>query len=311
MVQPPAFRLARVLGGEGSEAHRFEQALRGLAVTHEPQDEDAGPPDAIYAVGDSHVAVLDLEGRLLRRWATERPPYSVAVDPAGGRLAAAHGPTVWVGEAGQIEIFSPAGERIDVWRDDLHLGLVTAIGFTADGVLAADATARCIRHYDRQGSLRNAIGEKHRKGGFHIPNGVVDFAVDSEGIVHVANPGMHRVERYTPEGELLGHFGRFGGGDPERFPLRGTDVTFSGCCNPTNLTLAGDRVVVSEKAPPRAKVYDSAGRLLAMVATAEAFDPGAKNMDVAADGRGVVYVADPVRRRICVFEPVASGEVKS
>ncbi len=257
--------------------HDFEQALRGLAVTGA----------AVYAVGDSRVAVFDFEGTLLRSWNTGRDGYSVAV--------AGDGKAVWVGQAGQIEIFDDAGRLEDTWRDGDRLGLVTAIGFTSDGVLAADAVARCIRHYDRRGTWRNNIGDRHRKGGFHIPNGMVDFAVDAQGIVHVANPGMHRVERYTPEGELVGRFGRFDGVDPEGFP---------GCCNPTNVALGEDgTVVVSEKAPPRAKVYDSEGHLLSVVAEGLAFDPAAKNMDVAWAG-GRILVADSVRRQISIFEPV-------
>ncbi len=260
----------------------FVKALRGLAVT------DAEPE--IYAVGDSRVAVFDLDGTPLRHWPTERPGFSIAFRPPPEDRS------IWVGQAEQIEIFDPEGGRLDVWRDPGRLQLVTAIGFTHDGVLAADAVARCIRHYDRRGNFRNNIGDQHRKGGFHIPNGVVDFAVDAEGLVHVANPGMHRVERYTPEGELVGRFGRFDGVDPEGFP---------GCCNPTNVTLGkGGAVVVSEKAPPRAKVYDRQGSLLAVVADGNAFDLAAKNMDLATDATGKVYVADTSRRRICVFEPV-------
>ena len=143
-------------------------------------------------------------------------------------------------------------------------------------MLAADAVARCIRHYHRQGRLRNNIGDRHRKGGFHIPNGVVDFAVDAGGVVHVANPGMHRVERYTPEGELVGRIGRFDGVDPEGFP---------GCCNPTNLTVANDgRVVVTEKAGPRVKVYDPDGALISVVAAGEAFDPADQETGVNPEG---------------------------
>ncbi len=274
------FRPAQILG-EGE----FDQALRGLAVT-----------SSIYAVGDSRVAVFDLAGARLRHWWTEKPGYSIAVIPEGeDRLSG----SIWVGQAGQVEIFDLEGGRLDVWRDTERLGLVTAIGFTRDGVLAADAVARCIRHYDRGGNFRNNIGDRHRKGGFHIPNGMVDFAVDSRGLVHVANPGMHRVERYTPEGELLGRFGRFDGVDPEGFP---------GCCNPTNVALGlGGVVAVSEKAPPRAKVYDAEGHLLAVVAEGETFDPAAKNMDLGVDAHGNVYVADTVQRRICVFE-LETGE---
>ncbi len=281
------YRQTRIFGEGG-----FAKALRGLAMT-------AANPE-IYAVGDSRVAVFDPDGTPLRHWATRRPGFSIAI-----RLPSASGneglgsSSVWVGQAEQIEIFDPEGGRLDVWRDPERLQLVTAVGFTSDGVLAADAVARCIRHYDRQGNFRNNIGDQHRKGGFHIPNGVVDFAVDAEGLVHVANPGMHRVERYTPEGELVGRFGRFDGVDPEGFP---------GCCNPTNVALGkGGVVVVSEKAPPRTKVYDPEGNLLAVVADGDAFDLAAKNMDLAADVEGKVYVADTARRRICVFEPVGGA----
>ena len=59
---------------------------------------------------------------------------------------------------------------------------------------------------------------------------------------------------------------------------------------------------VTEKAAPRAKVYDGAGQLLAVVAD-RTFDPGAKNMDVAVDSTGRIYVADTVRLEIRVFQP--------
>ena len=39
-------------------------------------------------------------------------------------------------------------------------------------------SARWIRRYDGEGRFLNNIGDQHRKGGFHIPNGAVDFAVD-------------------------------------------------------------------------------------------------------------------------------------
>ena len=35
----------------------------------------------------------------------------------------------------------------------------------------------------------------------------------------------------------------------------------------------------------------------------DAFDPAAKNMDVAVDSRGRIYVADTVKLEICVFAP--------
>lgn len=270
------WRPTRRIGGKGPAPHQFERALRGVAV------DGAGH---VFAVGDSAVKVFDAEGKPLRQWATRLPGECVAVDEKG---------RVWVGQREQVEIHDAQGGLVDTWRDAGRLGLVTAIGFGGGDVFLADATARWIRRYDSGGLFLNNVGDRHRKGGFHIPNGVVDFAVDAAGVLHVANPGMHRVERYSADGTLLGRFGRFDGRDPAGFP---------GCCNPTNLTLdARGRVIVSEKAGPRVKVYDPQGQLLAVVADG-LFDPAAKNMDLAVDSGGRIYAADTVTLEICVFEP--------
>jgi hypothetical protein len=266
------------IGGKGPAAHQFQRALRGLAI---------GGAGRVYAVGDTAVKVFDSEGTPLQQWATRLPGESVGVDSEG---------RVWVGQQGQVEVYDANGELSDTWRDAGRLGLVTAIGFGHGNVFLADAGGRCIRRYDRKGVFLNNIGDQHRMGGFHIPNGVVDFAVDRTGVVYAPNPGLHRVERYSADGTLLGRFGRFDGRDPAGFP---------GCCNPTNLTLDGaGHVIVSEKAGPRVKVYDRDGQLLTVVA-GDVFDPGARNMDIAVDARGRIYVADTVRLEICVFEPLA------
>ena len=276
-LAPIRFRSLRTLAGRGAGSHQFAEALRGVAVDGE---------DRLYAVGDSAVKVYDAQGDLLRQWPTQRTGHSIAVE-ADGR--------VWVGENQQVEVFGPDG-AVAVWGDPGRLGMVTAIAVRADDVFLADANGRCIRRYTRNGQWLNDIGDKHRKGGFHIPNGVVDFDLDSDGVLHVANPGMHRVERYTAAGELLGHFGRFDGRDPAGFP---------GCCNPTNLAVDDEgRVIVTEKAGPRTKMYAAEGTLLGVIAD-DVFDPAAKNMDVAVDSRGTIYVADTEQLAIHVFAPTA------
>ena len=273
------FNPGRRIAGKGSGPHQFKEELRGVAL-----DSDG----LIYAVGDSAVKVFSADGEFVRQWKTGQPGFCVAVDGTG---------RVWVGQWKQVEIFDAKGRLADTWQDPERLGLVTAIGLGVDNVFFADASVRWIRRYSLDGEFLNNIGDQHRKGGFHIPNGVVDFALDTDGIIHVANPGMHRVERYKPDGELLGHFGRFDGRDPAGFP---------GCCNPTNLALDSEgRVVVSEKAGPRVKVYDPNGELLTVV-TDDLFDPAAKNMDLAVDSAGRIYVADTVALEIRVFEPAAT-----
>ena len=271
----------QVLAGKGAEDDQFTNALRGLAVDRR---------DSAYAAGDREIKVFDDAGRLRRRWSTAKPGLAVAVSGDG---------RVFVGEAGQVEIFDSAGRLSGTWRDEQRLGLVTAIGFSKGNVFLADARDRCIRRYDAGGKHLDDIGNNNRMKGFLIPNGVVDFGVDASDVIHAANPGRHRVERYTPAGQLLGHFGRFDGIDPAGFP---------GCCNPTNVAVAGrDSIVVTEKAGPRAKLYHFSGKLLAVVA-ADVFDPSCKNMNVAVDSRGRISVADTVKLAIIVFEPVTGGE---
>jgi hypothetical protein len=238
----------------------------------------------VYAANDSQISVFDAAGRVRRRWSTTQPAHSVAVAPDG---------SIYAGEIRQIEIFDGAGKLVNTWRDDALFGRVTAIGFVNGDVLAGDAPGRTIRRFDAGGKFRNNIGRDNPLNGLLIPNGVVDFGVDAHGIIHAANPGKHRVERYTPAGELLGHIGHFHGTDP---------AGFGGCCNPTNVAVR-DRIFVTEKAGPRAKVYSFSGDLEAVIAS-DVFDANCKNMSIAVDRRGRVYVADTVKLQIFVFEAV-------
>jgi sugar lactone lactonase YvrE len=270
------YRQCRMIGGKGAEPGRFVSTLRGIAV---------GVRGEIYAAGDSEIKIFDPTGGLLRRWSTARPVLSVAVAPDG---------SVYAGQLRQIEIFDPRGRLLRTWRDEQLLTRVTCIGFAGDFILAGDSADRSIRRFDRHGRFVNNIGKQNRVNGLLIPNGVVSFGVDVQGVIHAANPGKHRVERYTQAGELLGHIGRFDGHDP---------AGFTGCCNPTNVAVS-DAIYVTEKAGPRVKAYDLAGNLGAVIGGGE-FDPNCKNMSIAVDGaRGLVYAADTVQLRIFVFEPV-------
>lgn len=267
--------IATLADGEG----RFERDLVAVAVA---------PGSRLVAVGDREVRLFARDGALAARWATELAPSAVAVDRAG---------RVLVGEQGQVEVFDDQGRRLRALRDPLRLGRVTAlaaVGAEGADLLVADATARRLRRYDPRGAHVADIGHDNRMKGFLIPNGALDFALDADGVIHAANPGKHRVERYAADGALFGHFGRFDGRDP---------AGFAGCCNPTNVALGPKgRVFVTEKAPPRVKVYDREGRLEAVVA-ADGFDLGCKNMDVAVDDDGRVFVVDTVRRVVRVFAP--------
>ena len=271
------YRQRRAISGKGPEPGQFGHSLTGLALDSQ---------GLLYASGDSEIKAFDTAGRLRSRWRTQRPALAVAVSRDG---------RVYAGEEGQIEIFDAAAKAARVWRDDQMLGRVTAIGFSGDTVLAGDAAGRAIRRFDRAGRILNVIGADNNVGGLLIPNGVVSFDVDSGGVIHAANPGKHRVERYSPDGTLLGHFGKFSFDNP---------AGFTGCCNPTNVAVSG-RIYVTEKAGPRLKAYSRDGEFQGVLA-AECFDPNCKNIPVHACPRGIVYAADTVRLQILAFEPEAA-----
>jgi sugar lactone lactonase YvrE len=272
-----SYRLSRRLAGRGETADKFRRELRAVACD--------GDGNWLLA-GDQEVKRLTPDGDLVTRWPTSRPGWSLTVDDEG---------RVWVGEQGRIEIFSHDGELEDTWQDEGLFRQVTALAVTSEDVFVADVGSRWIHRVDRTGSLLNHIGDHHRKGGFHIPNGVLDFALDDDGTLVVANPGMHRVERYLADGTSRGFFGRFGQHDPAAFP---------GCCNPTNLTLGpGGEIVVSEKAGPRVKIFDRDGGLIEVVADTEQFDAACKNLDLAVNPQGVIGVADTVMLSLAIFEP--------
>jgi hypothetical protein len=268
------YRLLNTIGGKGSGQDKFNASLLGIT---------ADATGMVYAVGDQAVKVFESSGQFVRQWPLTRPGRCVVLDEDG---------MVHVGQAGQIEIFDSTGKRQSVWKDKTNLGLVTSIAHRDNCTFIGDAQARCIRRFDSQRKLLNRIGHDNRTQGFAIPNGQLDFSLDDDGVLHVAHPGKHRVERYSSNGELLGRFGHFGMRDPAHF---------RGCCNPTNLALMKDaRVVVTEKAGPRAKVYDSQGKFLAIM-DERFFDPNCRNMDVCVDGKDRIYVVDTVRLQICVF----------
>ena len=111
----------------------------------------------------------------------------------------------------------------------------------------------------------------------------MDVAVDSEGTLHVTNPGQLRVERYGADGELLGHWGQ-----PGMQPGR-----FCGCCNPTNVALFGDgRVATAEKGIPRVTVYDGVGKMLAYLGP-EHFTAEAAGLALGIDSSERIHVTDP------------------
>lgn len=262
------------LSGKGQRPEQFRVRLTGITVD---------TANRLFAVGDQEVKRFSAAGEFEQRFPTRDAGWSIAVD----------GESIWVGMHGEIDQYDLHGTLQASIKDKDRLGRITGLAVKGKTLLAADATNRTIHLY-RDGAWQREVGRDVNTRGFMLPNGVLDLALDARHPSFVvAHPQKHRVERYSLEGDLTDKFGRFGMEDP---------ADFGGCCNPTNITAtAAGLIAVSEKAPPRVKIFTSDGKFVAQSGDG-AFDMNTKNLDLASDDRGRLYATDPLRCTIEVFD---------
>ena len=262
--------------GHGAAPSQFRVRITGLAT---------GVDGAIYAVGDRDLKAFARDGEFIAHSATSDAAWSIC---AAGEL-------FWIGLQGTLAQLNRRGEVVVRVDDAPRLGLVTGVAAFGDTVLAADATHKVLRQY-RGGHWLRDVGLDVNTRGFMLPNGVLSVAVDQGGRRFVvAHPQKHRVERYELDGTPAGQFGRFGNAEP---------ADFGGCCNPNTIAVLPDgKICVTEKSPPRIKVFTLEGGFLAATADG-AFAAEAKNMALAAGAGGRLYAVDTVRLSIEGFDLV-------
>ncbi|MGE5358663.1 MAG: hypothetical protein ACM3NQ_06555 [Bacteroidales bacterium] len=274
---PRTYSRSALIAGPGT-ACQFRRALAGLAL---------GPRDAIYALGDDEVRVLEPGGRFAHSWKAPAKASCLGVAPDG---------RVVVGSPGRVDLYDAKGAtRIGGFAAGTREkpAEVTALRFVRDEILVADAAAKIIRRYDLRGAELGVIGDRNKTGGFMLPNGSLDFDVDAAGVVHATDTGRHQVTSWTLDGKMVGSFGKFGMTRPE---------DFVGCCNPVNVAVApGGDIVTAEKMIARVKVFDRDRALVAVIGP-EHFDPMCRHIHVAVDSTGQIVAADPERRTIAVFK---------
>jgi len=271
----------------------------------QPRAVALGPEDRVYVAGDKAVQVFEPDGSKFAEYATSDEPRCLAV---AGPHHAFPG-RVYVGMKTRVEVLDPGGKRVAAWEDLGPKAVLTSIAAAEQDVLVADAGNRIVLRYDPAGKLVARIGKrdpaKHILG-FVIPSPYFDLAMAADGLVRVVNPGAHRIEAHTLDGDLEVFWGRQGEGVE----------AFCGCCNPTNIAILPDgRVVTSEKGIPRVKVYAADGKFLGVVVGPKTLAPTETILeetrpdhklpvfDVAADSRGRILVLDPLALKVRIFEP--------
>jgi hypothetical protein len=130
--------------------------------------------------------------------------------------------------------------------------------------------------------------------GFFIPSPFFDIALSpADGSIWAVNPGYHALENYRSDGLFLSSWEALG------MMIEG----FSGCCNPSHFALLSDGgFVTSEKGLPRVKIHNVDGTLRCVVAAPDRFTANVTGLDVAVGTEGRIYVLDPDRGQVRIFE---------
>jgi len=245
------------------------------------------PDDKIFVSGGSSVLVLNKEGNI---------EFTIETGKAAHCLAIEANRDLYLGMIDHIEVYNEKGTKKSHRESLGEKAIVTSIAISKDHVFIADAGNRIVWKFDKNGKLQGRIGEKNKAKdipGFVIPSPYFDVAIDPDGFLWAANTGRHSLENYTIDGDFRSSWGEYS--------MKIED--FCGCCNPSHFMIMDDgSFVTSEKGIPRVKVYNRLGNLVSIVAGADQFNEGTVGLDLAKDSAQRIYVLDPRRKMVRIFE---------
>ncbi len=273
---------------------------------------------SIYVAGDNAIRVYADSGKLLNEIGLSEAPRCLAIESVDMADDASDNLKIYVTMKDHVEIYNSRGKLLSRWQSLGDDTILTGIAVSKNDVFIADAGNRIILRYDKAGTIINLIGQKDEDRnipGFVIPSPYFDVAVGRDGLLRVVNPGIHKIEAYTFEGDLEFSWGEFSSG------IKG----FCGCCNPVNFAMlhgsdpsgADDNFVTCEKGLTRVKIYDPEGVFVGVVTGPEQLVEGGKveicdtpaecqlgGFDVAVDMNGRVFVLDTIKNIVRIFSRI-------
>jgi hypothetical protein len=277
---------------------RYEAVARRPIPHKEARRMAIGPDNQLYVCAGNYINSPSRTGERGLELALAGPACCVAVARDGA---------IFAGLRDHIEVFDSKGVRLASWVSPDPKTWLTGLAVGEKDVFAADAAKLVVLHYDRTGKIIGRIGAKDAERnvpGFVVPSPFLDVIIHRDGLLRVNNPGRHRVEAYTFDGDLEGAWGK---------PTAAIEG-FCGCCNPIAIAALSDgRVVTCEKGIPRVKIYSAAGEFESVVAGAEAFPENAHactdlndcvhgGIDAAVDSDGSIYILDIVTSDVRVMK---------
>jgi len=272
----------------------------------------AGDGNETLYIGDGNppsVYQFSLKEKWTRTIPLKSKPTALAVGTSGqlfaGQLLVAH--------TDQLTVYTMDGKP--EWSVPFpdEKSAVYSIALTDHAVYAADTGKRLIHQFNGQGQLLRSFGQLPEKTsesaetfpGFAVYLSPITLTVNRKtGLLHITNPGKHRIETFTPEGYW----------EPSlSWGEASSDLSgFAGCCNPVSIaTLEDGKVVTAEKFITRVKVFFTNKRLDCVVAGPEVLDKPPQNIPPlasfhlpASDTGRSVFVTVLENDHIAVFDPV-------
>jgi DNA-binding beta-propeller fold protein YncE len=254
----------------------------------------------IYVAGDKAIRKFDENGNDLGEIKLNDVPMCLTFDTDG---------KIYIAMKSHVQVYDNQHKLLATWQSLGSDAVLTGITVSKNDVFVADAGNRIVYRFDKTGKLINRIGDKDKDRnipGFIIPSPHFDLNVAPDGLLRVVNPGNHRIEAYTYNGDLEFSWGKFSNTD-----LKG----FCGCCNPVNFAILPDESFVTvEKGLTRLKIYDPEGAFVGVVAGPEqlaqegtcricntAAECQTGSFDVAVDASGRIFVIDTIKNVVRVF----------
>lgn len=297
-LPPPRFLLE--WGRRGKLEGEFDACV-GLAI---------GRNDEVYTAEfrNQRVQRFTSEGKFLGMFAVQPHAGGLAVD-ADGVVYVAH----W--NSHKVAAYSPAGELLREWGGkgtaDGEFQLPGSIALGPDDLLyVPDQGNSRVQKFTREGKFVGKWGEHGQEpgqfgGGQPVGGrfaGPQFVAFDRAGNVYTTDAALDRVQKFTPEGNLLGFWGSESA-EPGGFgpPTRNKDGT-PGPGGPISLCVDRlDRVWVSAT-NNRVQQFTSDGKYLRGIG-GEGTEPGQFRLPhgIALDSRDNLYVTDTMNARIQKF----------
>ena len=212
---------------------------------------------SIYIATPNNIYVYGLSGELQTNFST----------PSDVRDMAVHDGHVYALFPTRIEVYDRQGDMTQAWDACSEDSDYCSLAVCGEGVFVTDAANKHICKYRLDGTMARFIESPQ---GFIVPSYCFGITY-MDGIIYCSNPGRHRVESYSSEGEYLAAFGKSGA----------QAGAFSGCCNPAILTPSNNgELLTSEKGIPRISCYSTDGAFRSVLLDSKALGRGHAAYDV-------------------------------